>query len=45
VGLGLHVSELDTVSVAKGNAVSFTFYWPNAGHWEGTNFTISVGPK
>jgi glucoamylase len=44
VGLGIHVSDLTTEKVPEGRAVKFTFYWPGAGHWEGADFLVRVGP-
>ena len=43
VGLGLHVADLDTQSLPDGQEIKFTFYWPGAGHWEGTDFIVRVG--
>ena len=41
-GLGLHVSDLPTQALLEGAHVTFTFYWPQAGHWENQNFTVTV---
>ena len=41
-GLGLHVVDLPTRELAVGRRVRFTFYWPLAGRWEGTDFEIAV---
>ena len=41
-GLGLHVADLATQSLPDGREIKFTFYWPAAGHWEGTDFTIRI---
>jgi glucoamylase len=43
VDLGLHVADLATQSLPDGQKIQFTFYWPGAGHWEGTNFVVRVG--
>ncbi len=43
VGLGLHVADLATQSLPDGQEIKFTFYWPGAGHWEGTDFIVRVG--
>ncbi|HUX89007.1 MAG TPA: glucan 1,4-alpha-glucosidase, partial [Chloroflexota bacterium] len=40
--LGVHVVDLPTASLPSEATVRFTFYWPGAGHWEGTDFTVSV---
>lgn len=42
-GLGTHFADLPLQDAAGGSTVVFTFYWPNAGHWENTNFTVRVG--
>ncbi len=44
-GLGVHVADLATTRLRAGSAVSFTFYWPEAGHWEGANFSVIVGQE
>ncbi len=44
-GLGVHVADLPTADLAEGGHVTFTFDWPDAGHWEGTNFVVRVGSK
>jgi glucoamylase len=41
-GLGLHVADLQTSGLPPGGTVRFTFNWPQAGHWEGTDFTVPV---
>jgi glucoamylase len=43
-GLGIHVADLPTGDLRAGNAVRFTFYWPEADRWEGINFEIQVVP-
>jgi glucoamylase len=43
VGLGIHIGELPTKELPEGKQVKFTFYWPDAGHWEGANFVVRVG--
>jgi glucoamylase len=43
VGLGLHVAELATQSLRNGEEIKFTFFWPGAGHWEGTDFIVRIG--
>ncbi len=42
VGLGLHVADLATQSLPDGKEIKFTFYWPAAGHWEGTDFIVRI---
>ncbi len=41
-GLGNHLADLSTDQLKPGAKISFTFYWPQAGHWEGKNFEIEV---
>ena len=41
--LGLHLVDLATQPLGEGRQIQFTFYWPEAGHWEGKNFVVCVG--
>jgi glucoamylase len=41
--LGLHLVDLATQPLGEGRQIQFTFYWPDAGHWEGKNFVVCVG--
>jgi glucoamylase len=41
-GLGIHMADLPTQSVPEGTQVKFTFYWPDAGHWEGKDFMVRI---
>ena len=43
VGLGIHIVDLPTEGLPEGKQVKFTFYWPEADHWEGTDFIVRVG--
>jgi glucoamylase len=43
-GLGVHVVDLPTAALAPGAIVPFTFYWPGADRWEGTDFAVEVRP-
>jgi glucoamylase len=43
VGLGIHVADLAINALPDGRLVKFTFYWPDADHWEGTDFAVRVG--
>ncbi len=43
-GLGVFVADLDTAGLAPGSQVVFTFYWPDAGHWEGADHFVGVRP-
>ncbi len=40
--LGVHLVDLDTVHLGQGGRVDLTFYWPEAGRWEGTDFLVCV---
>ena len=40
--LGVHVADLDTAHLALGDRVDFTFYWPEANRWEGTDFLVRI---
>jgi glucoamylase len=42
-GLGIHIVDLSTKALPEGKEVKFTFYWPDAGHWEGADFIVHVG--
>lgn len=41
-GLGIHFVDLPTAKLLVGASIDFTFYWPAASRWEGTNFSIVV---
>jgi len=41
-GLGVHVVDLPTATLPPSTNVAFTFFWPQAGHWEDANFSIQV---
>ena len=40
--LGVHVADLETLDLRIGDRVDFTFYWPEADRWEGTDFVVCV---
>lgn len=42
-GLGVYVADLPAAHLPAGSTIDFTFYWPEAAHWEGTNFEVTVG--
>jgi glucoamylase len=43
-GLGVWVADLpESRRLAAGRAVEFTFWWPEAGRWEGRNLRVEVG--
>jgi glucoamylase len=37
-----HVLRLPTRTLKRGESVQFTFYWPEAGHWEGRDFSLDI---
>ena len=41
-GLGIHSADLATGSLTEGKHVRFTFYWPDAGRWEGADCAVSI---
>jgi glucoamylase len=41
-GLGVHVADLPTAHTMNGTPIQFTFFWPDANRWEGTNFTVII---
>jgi glucoamylase len=43
VGLGIHIVDLATQSLSDGQEIKFTFYWPGAANWEGTDFVVRIG--
>lgn len=44
-GLGIHIIDLPTAPLPPGSEVRFTFYWPEADRWEGTDFEVQVGAE
>jgi len=42
-GLGVHVADLRIGELPDGTTLHFTFYWPEAGHWEGVDFDAQIG--
>ena len=40
--LGVHVADLGTRDLRPGSRVHFTFYWPEAGRWEGVDFSVCI---
>ncbi|QXE85183.1 glucan 1,4-alpha-glucosidase [Geomonas nitrogeniifigens] len=42
-GLGIHSADLATGSLTEGKQARFTFYWLEAGHWEGVDWAVSIG--
>jgi len=41
-GLGIHLADLPTGQIAAGARLDFTFYWPRAGRWEGSDFAVAI---
>jgi glucoamylase len=41
-GLDVWYVDLPTKDLPVGAAVDFTFFWPQANHWEGANFSVGV---
>ncbi len=40
--LGIHYADLPTTGLSYGSNILFTFYWPDANKWEGTDFQVAV---
>lgn len=43
VGLGIYNVDLPTHKLPEEEQIKFTFYWPDAAHWEGVDFSVRVG--
>ncbi len=41
-GVGIHLADLETKKISAGSSIRFTFYWPDADHWENENFDVEV---
>jgi glucoamylase len=41
-GLGVHVADLATSDCPAGDTVRLTFFWPEAGRWEGSDFSVLI---
>lgn len=41
-GTGIFALEFPPYTFAPGRALQFTFYWPEAGRWEGRDFVVAV---
>jgi len=41
-GLGIYLADLPTKGMDAGHMLMFTFYWPEAKRWEGTDFSIII---
>jgi glucoamylase len=42
--LGVFIADLPTAGLPEGTQIKFTFYWPEADRWEGTDFMTQVVP-
>jgi len=42
-GIGVHYVDLPTGVLPPGTEIRFTFFWPEADHWEGMDFSITAG--
>jgi glucoamylase len=40
---GIHVADLPVADVAPDGTIVFTFFWPDAGHWEDEEFSVGFG--
>ena len=40
--LGVHVSDLETRDLRRCARVHLTFYWPDAGRWEGVDYLVCI---
>ena len=43
-GLNVWFADLPTENCPEGTSIEFTFYWKEAGRWEGSNYSVAVGP-
>ena len=41
-GLNMFVTDLPTGQFPRGTEVTFTFFWPGTGRWEGRNYNVDV---
>ena len=41
-GIGIYFADLPARSLKVGRTLIFTFYWPDAQKWEGSNFSVTV---
>jgi glucoamylase len=45
IGLGICFADLPTSDLDPGHSVVFTFFWPQAHRWEGTDFGVTIEAK
>lgn len=43
-GIEAHIVDLPTADLPVGTTVTFTFWWTETNHWEGTNFEVHIRP-
>jgi glucoamylase len=41
-GLGIFLADLPTKEMDPGHTIVFTFYWAEAKHWEGADFSVMI---
>ena len=41
-GLGVHTADLEIRKLSGGDRIDFTFHWPDAGSWEGINYSVQI---
>jgi glucoamylase len=41
-GTGIFVADLPASQLEPGRSISFTFFWPQAQRWEGTDFSVTI---
>ena len=39
---GFISADLPSQILPEGKQIKFTFYWPDAGHWEGKDFMVRI---
>ncbi len=44
-GLGIYYADLPIAALPDGKQVVFTFYWPQADHWENKDFRVGVSAE
>ena len=40
--LGVHVVDVPTTRLRRGDRVDLTFYWPEVDRWEGVDFFVCI---
>ena len=41
-GIGIHFADLPARELQSGRSLVFTFFWKQAQHWEGQDFSVTV---